>query len=147
MISDQPAEHAATKIIDAAMPGEPVAPAAPTETAEPADLAEPTEPAEPAEPSARAPRRPLPFTSTAFISATAMLLAQGVAINLASSGNGAAATVIAQLLIGLTVIPFVLAIIALVRGPHRGWAIAAMMVSVIANPLLLRLILTFFGSL
>jgi hypothetical protein len=55
--------------------------------------------------------------------------------------------VIAQLLIGLTVIPFVLGTVALVRGPHPRWAIAAMMVSVIANPFILRTVLSFFGSL
>lgn len=92
-------------------------------------------------------RRALPFTSVAFLTALALLITQGVAINLASSGSQAAATTIAQLLIWLTVIPFVLAVIALVRGPHRGWAIASMIVSVIANPIILRLVLSFFGSL
>ena len=109
--------------------------------------AEAVEVAEAAEVTAPVQRHPLPFTSTAFLSAVVLLVTQGIAINLASTGSTAAATVIAQLLIGLTVIPFVLAVIALVRGPHRGWAIAAMIVSVIANPLLLRLTLSFFGSL
>jgi hypothetical protein len=93
------------------------------------------------------PRRPLPFASVAFVSAVILLITQGVAINLATTGSPAAATVIAQLLIGLTVIPFVLGTVALVRGPHRRWAIAAMMVSVIANPFILRTVLSFFGSL
>lgn len=93
------------------------------------------------------PRRTLPFTSTAFMTAVALLVTQFVAINLASTGSHAAATVIAQLLIGLTVIPFVLGLIGFVRGQHRGWAIAAMIVSVIANPLILRSVLSFFGSL
>lgn len=101
--------------------------------------------AEPPEPAL--PRRPLPFTTVAFVSAAVLLIAQGVAINLASTGSPVAATVIAQLLIGLTVIPFVLGVVALVRGPHRGWAIAAMIVSVIANPFILLSVLSFFGSL
>ena len=89
----------------------------------------------------------IPFTSVAVVSAVALLITEGVAISLASSGSPAAATVIAGLLLWLTVISFVLGVIALVRGPHRGWAIAAMIVSVIANPLILLTVLSFFGGL
>ncbi len=92
-------------------------------------------------------RRPLPFTSVAFVLAVALLITEGVAINLATTGSLAAATVTAQLLNGLTVIPFALGVVALVRGPYRGWAIAAMIVSVIANPFMLRTVLSLFGSL
>lgn len=102
---------------------------------------------EPVLPEATAPRRPLPFASVAFASAVILLITQGIAINLAATGSPVAATVIAQILIGVTVIPFGLGAVALVRGPHRGWAIAAMMVSVIANPFILRTVLSFFGSL
>lgn len=108
------------------------------------ELHEPNESAKSAQHRAR---RAPPFTSVAFMLALALLITQGVAINLASSGSPAAATTLAQLLIWMTVIPFMLAVVALVRGPHRGWAIAAMIVSVIANPLILRLVLSFFGSL
>lgn len=96
---------------------------------------------------AKAPPRELPFASVAFGSAAILLITLMVAINLASTGSPVAATVLAQLLNWLTIIPFALGVIALVRGPHRGWAIAAMMVSVIANPFILRTVLSFFGSL
>lgn len=101
----------------------------------------------PEEEPAATPRRELPFASVAFGSAAILLITLVVAVNLASTGSPVAATVLAQLLNWLTVIPFVLGVIALVRGPHRGWAIAAMMVSVIANPFILRSVLSFFGSL
>lgn len=92
-------------------------------------------------------RRALPFTSVAFVTAVTLLITEVVAINLATSGSPDAAVVIAHVLNGLTAIPFVLGIVGVVRGPHPGWAIAAMIVSVIANPFLLRTILTFFGGL
>lgn len=91
--------------------------------------------------------RQLPFTSTAFVTALVLLLTESVAINLANTGSPGSATVLAQLLNWLTIIPFVLGAVALVRGPHRGWAIAAMIVSVIANPFILLNVLSFFGSL
>ena len=97
-------------------------------------------------PAASRKRRALPFTSTAFVAALALLITESTAINLANTGNPAAATVLAQLLNWLTVIPFALGVVALVRGPHRGWAIAAMIVSVIANPFILLTVLSFFGA-
>ncbi|MEO7348473.1 MAG: hypothetical protein ABIW32_01195 [Terrimesophilobacter sp.] len=91
--------------------------------------------------------RLLPFTSVAVVTSLALLVTESMAINLANTGNPAAATGLAQWLNWLTVIPFVLGAIALVRGPHRVWAFAAMIVSVIANPFILLNVLSFFESL
>ncbi len=145
MISDQPVDGASTRHID--VPIDRFAEGYPVERAVHRPEAPTVELQRPAEVAKHVARRGLPFTSAAFLTALSLLIAQGVAINLAINGSPAAATVIAQLLVWLTAIPFLLAVVALVRGPHRGWAIAAMIVSVIANPLILRFVLSFFGSL
>lgn len=105
-----------------------------------------TEP-DPIEERAPRPRRPWPLTSIAFGLAVVLLIAQGVAVFLASTGEPRAASVLAEILIILTAVPFVIGIVALVRGPHRLWAIAAMIVSVIANPFILLHVLSYFESL
>ncbi|MBB5633391.1 hypothetical protein BKA04_001614 [Cryobacterium mesophilum] len=92
-------------------------------------------------------RRPLPIASTAFGLAIVVLVFEGVAIYLASSGSAGAATTLGQILVVVTAIPLALGLIAAIRGPHREWGIAAMIVSVIANPLILLGVLSFFGSL
>lgn len=92
-------------------------------------------------------RRPVPFAFIAFGIAIILLIAEGVAVYLASTGSPVAATLIAQILIGATLVPFGLGFFAVVRGPRRRWAIAAMIVAVIANPLILLHVLSFFGSL
>ena len=92
----------------------------------------------------RAERRQAPFASIAFCLALVLLIAESVAVYLATTGNPVAATVMAQILIGATIVPFGLGVFATVRGPRRRWAIAAMIVSVIANPLILLQVLSIF---
>lgn len=92
-------------------------------------------------------RRFPPLADIAFTLAAIMLIAEGVAVFLASNGNAVAATTIAKLLMVLTAVPFVLGGVAVARRNHRLWAIAAMIVSVIANPFLLLHVLSFFESL
>lgn len=98
-------------------------------------------------PEPRPERRPLPVASTAFGLAIILVVAEGVAIYLGSSGSAATATTLGQILVVLTALPLALGLIAAIRGPHREWGIAAMIVSVVANPLILLGVLSFFGSL
>lgn len=92
-------------------------------------------------------RRFPPLADIAFTLAAFLLIMEGVAIYLANSGSPVAAGIIAKLLIVLTVVPFLLGAVALAYPKHRLWAIAAMIVSVIANPFIVLHVLSFFESL
>lgn len=76
----------------------------------------------------------------------AVLLAgvEAVAIAVGSGGQWLAATVLAWLVIVLTVVSFCGGIVAVIRGYGRRWGIAAAALSLIANPLVL---LWLFGAL
>lgn len=100
-----------------------------------------------AEQTARLPRyRRLPYASVAIVTAVVLVVMEGVAVGLAAAGSADAATTIAVLLNFLTVIPFILGLAGLVLGPHRVWSAVAIVISVVANPFLLRSILSFFGG-
>lgn len=73
-------------------------------------------------------------------------IVEWVAISQATGGNATAASIIAQTLIVVTAVPFALGLIGAIRGPHRMWGIAAMLVSLVANPFILTSVLTFFGD-
>ena len=92
-------------------------------------------------------RRPLPIAYIAFAIALVLVIIEGVAIYLASNGGAMAATTLGQILVVLTAVPLALGLFAAIRGPHREWGIAAMVVAIVANPLILLNVLSFFGSL
>jgi hypothetical protein len=65
-----------------------------------------------------------------------------VAIVVASGGDFPLGTLLSYLAIGLSVVAAVVAIVALVIGRGRRWAVAAVIVAILANPLVLRWLLT-----
>lgn len=92
-------------------------------------------------------RRSAPIAYIAFGIALVLVIIEGIAIYVASNGGAVAATTLGQVLVVLTALPFALGLISAIRGPHREWGIAAMVVAVVANPLILLTVLSFFGSL
>ena len=46
-----------------------------------------------------------------------------------------------------TALPLALGLLAVIRNRKRGWGIAAMILSLVANPVLLLTALRFFGSI
>lgn len=95
----------------------------------------------------RAPRRNWPLGHTAFGLAVLLVILEGVAVYLASFGQPVAATILSQVLVVVTVIPFALGLLAVIRNRKRGWGIAAMALSLFANPVILLTVLRFFGSI
>lgn len=91
-------------------------------------------------------RRRLPLGLVAFAVAVVLAILEIVAIALANSGEPGAATVLGQVLVLLTALPLALGLYAAVRGMNRGWGIAAVAVAVLANPLILVNLLSFFGE-
>ncbi|GAB3039425.1 hypothetical protein GCM10027052_19490 [Parafrigoribacterium mesophilum] len=94
--------------------------------------------------SARAVSAPLGLVALGL--ALLFVLGDGIAIAAASSGNWSLGTSIAQAMMGATVVSLALAVVAAVLGRGRRFAIAAAIISVLANPLVLTGILTFAGS-
>jgi hypothetical protein len=92
-------------------------------------------------------RRRIPLGLVAFAIAVVLAIGEVIAISLANSGHPAEATFIGRVLVFLTALPLVLGLYAVVRGSNRGWGIAAMIVAVLANPLILVNLLAFFGAL
>ena len=66
-----------------------------------------------------------------------------LAISVASSGNWRLGTSLAQAMMGATIVSLALAVVAAVLGRGRRYALAAAVLSVLANPLVLTGILTF----
>ena len=98
----------------------------------------------PRSPSDDAPRRglgPLAFALAVFFAVVTT-----VAVAVAAGGDYPTATTLAWFAIAGTAGSFVLGAAAAVLGRGRRWALAALVVSVVANPLLLRLILGSFDT-
>ncbi|MBX3091615.1 MAG: hypothetical protein KF801_03800 [Cryobacterium sp.] len=83
----------------------------------------------------------------AFGIALVLAIIEGVAIFLASSRQPAIATTVGQILVVVTALPLALGLMVALRGPQRAWGIAAIVLAVVANPLVLLNVLSFFGSL
>jgi hypothetical protein len=66
-----------------------------------------------------------------------------LAISVASLGNWRIGTSLAQAMMGATIVSLALAVVAAVLGRGRRYALAAAVLSVLANPLVLTGILTF----
>lgn len=91
-----------------------------------------------------APRRGLGPLTVAL--AVLFAIVTAVAIVVATDRNYSLATVLAWFAIAGTAVSFVLAAAAVVLGRGRRWGAVAMVVSVLANPLVLRLILGAFET-
>ncbi len=107
----------------------------------------PTETTIEAELRPRRPRRTWPLGHIAFGFAVLLVILEGVAVYLASSGEPGVATVLGQVLVVATALPLALGLLAVIRNRKRGWGIAAMILSLVANPVLLLTALRFFGSI
>lgn len=97
----------------------------------------------PAEAQASRPSAMLGITAAALALVCGAIGIVGVAV--ASSGDYAFGTVLAQLAIGGTLVAFVLGVLAIILRRGRGWGVAALAVSFIANPLAQIQIFDFFG--
>lgn len=91
-------------------------------------------------------RRPWPVGIIALAIAVLLAAAEVVGVLLANSGQLGVATLIGQSLIVLTVLPFLLGLFAVIRRRGRGWGIAAMILSLLVNPLVLINLLALFGG-
>ena len=110
------------------------APAAPAALATPATLVQ------------RAPSRlRTKLGLTAFVLALVAVLIEVWAMAVGNAQYYFGATVLAWLVIALSAFTFLTALIALVLKRNRGFAVAAMIVSVLANPLVLVAVFEFVG--
>ncbi len=107
----------------------------------------PTEATTEVETRPRTPRRTWPLSHVAFGIAVLLVILEGVAVYLANFGEPLAATVLGQVLVVCTALPFALGLLAVIRNRKRGWGIAAMVLSLIANPVLLLNLLRLFGGI
>jgi hypothetical protein len=69
-----------------------------------------------------------------------------VGVDVALAGDYAASRSIAYTTIGFSILGFVVGGIALVLGRGRSWAIVGMVVSVLANPIVLTVVLGWFSG-
>ena len=91
------------------------------------------------------PHRPWPFGLIAFAIAVLLVVAEIAALSLANAGKFEPATILGQLLIALTVLPLVFGVLAIIRRRGLGFAIAAIVVAVLANPFIQVSLFAFFG--
>ncbi len=83
-------------------------------------------------------RRPLPLLGrVSFALAVGAVAVETAAIAIGSGGGWAVATGLAGLVIGLTAVAFVLGIVAVLAARARRWGVAGVVLSVLANPLVL----------
>jgi hypothetical protein len=113
-----------------------------TQTNEPEFLdAWPTDGPPPAPERARA-RVSVPLGLAALGLAVLFLIGDVLAIAVASSGNWRLGTSLAQAMMGATIVSLALAVVAAALGHGRRYAVAAAVLSVLANPLVLTGILS-----
>jgi hypothetical protein len=89
------------------------------------------------------PRVSVPLGLVALGLAVLFVVGDVLAISVASSGNWRLGTSLAQAMMGATIVSLALAVVAAVLGRGRRYALAAAVLSVLANPLVLTGILTF----
>jgi uncharacterized membrane protein YcjF (UPF0283 family) len=81
--------------------------------------------------------------------ALAVLTAVGLAVGIviATAGDYRLATIVAYGAIGLSVLAVIGGVLAVILGWGRRWGVIAVIVGVVANPLVLLVVLRFFGGL
>lgn len=112
---------------------EPEAPDAPDE-----DLVE--------EEPAPKPRTPL-FAAAAGLLALATVAVHIAAIAVATGGDFPTGTFLGYFAVGLSGLAIVVGAVAIIRGRYRAWAIAAVVLAVLANPVVLLVVLRFLSGL
>ncbi|HXR44828.1 MAG TPA: hypothetical protein VN759_08480 [Pseudolysinimonas sp.] len=92
----------------------------------------------PADAAAPAPSGPRRWPGRlALVLALGMVVAVGVALAIDGPGNYEAATIVATVAIGLSGVGLLLGILSVFTGYGRGAAIAAIVIAVLGNPLVL----------
>ncbi|MBX3094653.1 MAG: hypothetical protein KF680_09010 [Cryobacterium sp.] len=86
-------------------------------------------------------RRPVPIGLIAFIVALLFIALEVVGVILALDSQYAAATLIGQIVTLGTALPLLLGLAAVITGWARGWGVLAVLLSVLANPLVLNAVL------
>lgn len=86
-------------------------------------------------------RRPLPIGLIAFIIAVLFVALEVTGIILALDSQNAAATLIGQIVTLGTALPLLLGLAAVITGWARGWGMLAVVISVLANPIVLNAVL------
>ena len=92
------------------------------------------------------PRTPL-FAAVAGLLALATVAVHIAAIVVATGGDFAAGTVLGYLAIGISGLAVVIGIVAIIRRRYRAWAIAAVVLAVLANPAVLLAVLRYLSGL
>ncbi|MHB1170979.1 MAG: hypothetical protein ACYCZY_00490 [Lacisediminihabitans sp.] len=96
------------------------------------------------EPTPRKPTRRLGGIALAL--SAVFLVTEASAIVLAVAQSWGVATILAQLIIVLTAVSFIVGLIAVIMNRGRGLGMAAMLLSVVANPLVLVKLFALLGS-
>src|SRR5690554_8131792 len=89
-----------------------------------------------------APRRPLPIGLIAFVLALLFIALETTGVILALDGQYGAATLIGQIVTLGTAVPFLLGLAAVITGWARIWGAFAVLLSVLASPLVLNAVLS-----
>ena len=84
---------------------------------------------------------------SATVLAAGLLFVAGYAVSAAVAGEDGRATSLAWIAIIGSIITALMGAVALFGGFGRAWGLVAVVVSVVANPVALRLILEFFAAL
>lgn len=108
--------------------------------------AEPEEPAEVPEPAEERVARSSVLGQIALCLALATVAAHVIAMVLAVSGSFVPGTVFAWIAVVASIVTVLTSLVAIVARFGRGWAIAALILGVFANPLLLLNMLNFLGG-
>lgn len=109
----------------------------------------PTEPEEPTaapEPAEERVARSSILGQIALCFALATIAAHVVAVVVASSGSFVAGSVIAWIAIVASIVTILTSLVAIIGRFGRGWAIAALVLGIFANPVLLLNVLNFLGG-
>jgi cell shape-determining protein MreD len=91
--------------------------------------------------------RTVVFAAAAAVLALGTLVAHIVAIAVATAGDFPAGTLLGYVAIGLSVLAVVVGAVAIIRRRARRWAIAAVVLAVLANPIVLLTVLSFLSGL
>jgi hypothetical protein len=94
-----------------------------------------------------APRRlPRWIGLAGFVFAVLLIVLEGVAIGIASNRDWSTATTLAWAVIVLMVVSFLCGLAAVIRRLGRRWGVAAMVLSVVGNPLVLVWLFALIGN-
>ena len=92
------------------------------------------------------PRTPV-FAAAAGLLALATVVVHITAIVVATGGDFPTGTFLGYLAIGLSGLAVVVGAVAIIWGRYRAWAIAAVVLAVLANPVVLLVVLRFLSGL